>query len=97
MDSSRFVQLFFIALFSAAIALIGLNELSRRFMQSTKGDTTSAQKLIKDLSGEISVVKPLEGKPTANPAPRGDQSSNSEAAYGAVQSGAQRLVEKLLP
>ena len=100
MDSARFIQLFLIALFSAAVALIGLNELSHRFIRSgTKdGEIPSARELVRDLHGEVDIVRPLAAKPT----PEGGQAPSqpkvtTESAYGAVQGGWRRLMDKLLP
>ena len=96
MDSARFIQLFLIALFSAAVALIGLNELSHRFIRS--GTKDSARELVRDLHGEVDIVRPLAAKPT----PEGGQAPSqpkvtTESAYGAVQGGWRRLMDKLLP
>lgn len=103
MDASRLFHLLVISLFSAAVALIGLNELSNRFMKtSVKDETTvpAGQKLVKELHGDVNVLNPLAGKPTAAHTPeggRGGQGGSGEAAYGAMRSGWQKVVDKLLP
>ena len=99
MDSGRLLQLLIIAAFSAAVALIGLNELSQRFIKSgaKAGDHLPADQLIKNLRGEVSIIKPHEGRPTPRAAQPAEKSSSGEAAYGAVQSGAKQIVDKLLP
>jgi hypothetical protein len=99
MDLSRFLQFLLIATFSAAVALIGLHDLSHRFVKSAgqKGELPAADKLIKHLHGEISVIKPHEGRPTPEAKKASEQSEGGAAAYGAVQSGAKQLADKLLP
>lgn len=99
MDSSRLFHLFIISLFSAAVALLGLNELSHRFMKSRtkQGAEIPESRIVKELSGEVNVLNPLAGRPTevaTAPAPAGAQGAN---VYGAVREKGQRLMEKLLP
>ena len=99
MDSSRLFHLLIISLFSAAVALLGLNELSHRFMKArAKQGEIVESRIVKELSGEVNVVNPLAGRPTeratAHAAPAAPQSAD---VYGAVREQGQRLMEKLLP
>ncbi len=100
MDASRLLHLLLISLFSAAVALIGLNELSHRFMKTKIQDEKTipvGQKLVKELHGEVNVLDPMEGKPTPQPQPEGQHPDTGAEAYGAVRSGWQKVVDKLLP
>lgn len=104
MGSARLFQLLVISVFSAAIALIGLNELSNRFIQAGKREgvaTPIPRDLVKELRGESQMLKPLPNQPTpeGEPAPEGAAKAPGagEAAYGAVSSGWRKMVDKLLP
>jgi hypothetical protein len=100
MDSNRFFQLLLISAFSAAIALLGLNELSHRFIKSgaKDGEIPSAHELVKDLRGEVDIVRPLANRPTPEQTPAtSGVSSTTDSAFGAARSNWNRLMDKLLP
>ena len=101
MDSARLVQLFVISLFSAAVALIGLNELSHRFIKSglKDGHEAKAPDLVRQLRGEINPMNPLEHRPTplAKVNTEGKEAEKGQSNLGAVSTGLKHLKEKLLP
>ena len=99
MDSSRLFHLLIISLFSAAVALLGLNELSHRFMKSKvkQGAEVVESRIVKELSGEVNVVNPLAGRPTEQATTVAPAAPQSADVYGAVREKGQRLMEKLLP
>lgn len=100
MDASRLFQLLLITLFSVAITLIGLNELSHRFMKTgmkeKEEEMQKGSRLVKELSGEINLLNPQAGRPTPLPTPAVSE-NNGEQVYGVVQSQWQKVVDKLLP
>jgi hypothetical protein len=104
MDSAKIFQLLVVSIFSAAIAIMGLNELSQRFIRASakRQDLPSAAKMIRDLRGETNVIKPAAPKSAAQSSskdPKAEEGKESvgEEAYKAVGSGLNSVATKLLP
>lgn len=109
MDAAKIFQLLMVSIFSAAIAIMGLNELSHRFIRASakREDLPSAAKMIRDLRGETSILKPAASKSAAQPGSvesksvesktEADKASVGEDAYKAVGTGLNSVATKLLP